>query len=164
MRFFVRKNRAVADELSRVLGHKSQILSQGEGEDGLVLVGTPEHLALRRDDQWQVWPWEQVKGGSWRSEEREFRWTTMAEEEFRAQLEDAGRLPELFRERVQASTVAEESFDVPGGTIQIVARRAPSGDGACKFYAVPRGLVSLEDDELRDFVVAQTDRMRAELP
>lgn len=164
MSLFARKDRAVAAQLSALLGRNSRVLAYGEGADQLLLAGTREHLALRTDDGWQAWPWEQVKGGSWRSEEQEFQWSTMEGDEFSAQLEEPGRLPELFRERVQASTIATESFDLPGGSVQIVARRAPGGQGECRFYAVPRGRISLDDPAVRDLVVAQTDRLRAELP
>lgn len=164
MRFFTRPDRTIASELAAALGYPVDVLAQGEGEDGVVLVGARSHLALRRDDAWQAWPWERIKGGSWRSEEREFRWSTMTGDEFEVRLREPHRLPELFRERVQASTVAEESFDVPGGTIQLIGRRAPGGDGDVTFYAVPRGRVSLDDEPIRQFVVQQTDRLRAELP
>lgn len=164
MSIFARKDRVVATELSSFLGRNCRVLAYGDGADQLILAGTREHLALRADGAWRAWPWEHVKGGSWRSEEQEFQWSTMDGEEFSAQLEQAGRLPELFRERVQASTVATETFDLPGGSVQIVARRAPQGQGECRFYAVPRGRVSLDDPAVRSLVVEQTDRMRSELP
>ncbi|HMR50737.1 MAG TPA: hypothetical protein PKE40_15910 [Arachnia sp.] len=164
MRLFTRADRTIASELAAVLGHPVDVLAHGEGDDGVVLAGARSHLALRRDGAWQAWPWERIKGGAWRSEEQEFRWSTLTGEDFEVRLTTVHRLPELFRERVQASTVAEESFDVPGGTIQLVGRRAPGGDGEVSFYAVPRGRVSLDDEPIRRFVVEQTDRLRAELP
>lgn len=167
MRFFTRPDRTVAAEMSAQLterlGHRVDVLAVGEGDGGLVLAGARSHLAVRRDGAWQAWPWESIKGGSWNAEDQEFRWSTMTGEEFQASLKQARRLPELFRERVQASTVVEESFDLPGGTVQIVGRRAPGTDGEVRFYAVPRGRVSLDDEPTRQFIVAHTDRLRTEL-
>lgn len=161
MRFFTRPDRSLSAELSASLGGRCDVLAHGEGE-ATVLAGTRDHLALRSDGVWRAWPWESVAKGSWRAEERAFNWSTMAGEEFDVVLEDAGRLPELFRERVQASTVVEETFDVPGGSVRLVGRRSPHGDGALKVYAVPRGFVSLDDDAVRELVVAQSDRLQAD--
>ena len=75
---------------------------------------------------------------------------------------DPGRLPELFQERVQASTVVQSVVDGTRGQVQIVGRRSLGEESALHWYAVPSGGADLEDPATRDAVVAETDRLAAE--
>lgn len=148
--------------LDAALGGRAEVLAQATGE-GVVLVGTREALALRRDGQWQVWPWEDVSGGGWKSETGTFRWKSIEGEKFSAQLAEPNQLPGLFRERVEASTVVQCLIDSPvRGEVQIICRRALGPDPRLRWYAVPSGGADLADPATAAAVVAETDRLKEE--
>jgi hypothetical protein len=153
---------AVDPELTELLGTTPRILAQGTGADGLVLAGTAEHLALHEEGGWRVFGWHEVERGSWRSETSTFRWWSMDGEKFAVELEDEGRLPELFQERVQASTVATFHYDLERGELRIVARRPLDGSNRMRFFAVASGGASLADEATRAFAVQETDRIKQE--
>lgn len=78
------------------------------------------------------------------------------------ELTDANRLPELFRERVEASTVVQGYVDVAGGQVQIIGRRSLSAELTVHWYAVPGRGVDMSDPAIREAVVEETDRLKAE--
>ncbi|NLE96854.1 MAG: hypothetical protein GX596_02550 [Propionibacterium sp.] len=150
--------------LAEALGHKPTVLAEGIGPDGEALVGTKSSLALRRDGAWRVFGWVDVERGSWNGETQTFRWWTTHEgEKFEVTLEDEGRLPELFLERVQASTVATFHYDLDsGGELRIVVRRALDGSDEMHFFALTSGGATLADPGTREYAIAETDRIKAE--
>lgn len=161
MELFNRLDPVILEGLNEALGHRADVLAHGMGE-GVVLVGTRAHLARRVGDTWRVWGWEEVGSGSWIGEADMFRWRTVEGERFEAQLTDPGRLPELFQERVQASTVVQSVVDGTRGQVQIVGRRSLGESPKLHWYAVPSGGADLEDPATRAAVVAETDRLATE--
>ena len=147
--------------LTEVLGARADVLAAGSG-DRVSLVGTREHLALRRGDQWRVWRWEEVGSGSWNGEAKVFRWRTVTGERFEAALDEVGRLPDLFRERVQASTLVTSVVNAQRGQVQIVGRRGLGSDPTIHWYAVPSGGADLNDPATKQLVVEETDRLAGE--
>ena len=139
------------------------VLAAADGPGGSGLAGTKSRVAVADSGEWRVFGWHEIERGSWRAESGIFRFTMLGGERFEVQLETAGRLPDLFRERVQASTVATYYYDVePEGEVRIVLRRPLGGSDALRFYAVPSGGASLEDPGTAAFIVAETDRIKAE--
>ena len=161
MELFNRLDPVIHEGLNRALGHRADVLAHGAGE-GVVLVGTRSALARLIGDTWRVWGWEEIGSGSWVGEANTFRWRTVEGERFEARLSDPGRLPELFQERVQASTVVQSIVDGSRGQVQIVGRRSLGEDSRLHWYAVPSGGADLEDPATRAAVVAETDRLAAE--
>ena len=149
-------------ELAKALGHKPRVLAEAEGPDGVALIGTRTHIAVRRDGQWQTFGWHEVERGSWNGETRTFRWTSMDGEKHHATLDDEGRMPELFKERVDASTLATQHYDLRVGDVRIVLRRALDDTAETKFYAVASRGAKLTDPDTRALVIEETDRIRAE--
>ncbi len=148
--------------LAEAVGHAVKPLAFGTGEGSTVLVGTREELALCVDGTWTSWPWETIAGGSWKGESRTFHWRTVEADEHEVVLEDANRLPQLFRERIEASTVVQSVIATDPGHVQVVGRRGLGSDETVRFYAVPSGGADLLDDATRAAIVAETDRLRAE--
>ena len=148
--------------LEEALGRRPDVLAAGTGDNGLTLVGTRELLALRRGGEWRVWRWEEIGGGSWRGESKTFRWRTIDGSKHEVVLTETGRLPDLFQERVQASTVVTTVVDGRRGQVQIVGRRGLGSDPTIHWYAVPSGGADLNDPATRDVVVAETDRLKAD--
>lgn len=151
----------VMRELSEHLSTKPDVMTVGTGS-GLLVVATPTTLAMRREGQWLKWGWEQVASGMWREETSSFKWTTTDGGVHEAQLEEVGRLPEVFRERVQASTLLTESHDLNRGRIQIIARRSLDGSNKTSWYAVAGGGARLSDPDTAALVVERTDALKAE--
>ena len=161
MELFNRLDPELIEELDTVLGHRADVLAHGIGE-GVVLVGTRTALARRMGDTWRVWGWEEIGSGSWSGEGSTFRWRTVEGERFEARLDEPGRLPELFQERVQASTVVQSTVEAPRGQVQIVGRRSLGHHPTMHWYAVPSGGADLADPRTRELVVAETDRLKTE--
>ena len=160
MALFKRPDRSILDGLREALGGNPTVLAHGTG-DGVVLLGTKEHLARRVGEAWQVWPWEQVASGSWNGEASSFRWKTIDGEKFEALLKEPGQLPMLFRERVQASTLVTTVIEATRGQVQVIGRRGLGDDGTVHWYAVPSGGADLNEPATRAAVVAETDRLQA---
>lgn len=161
MSWFKRTPAATFDGLDEALGRPAQPLAHGTGAEA-VLVGTRESLALRSDGTWTVWPWQQVAGGSWNGEAKTFTIRTVEGDKFVVALEEVGLLPQLFRERIEASTVVQSVIDTPRGRVQVVGRRGLGDDHELRFFAVPSAGADLLDEATRQLVVAETDRLRAE--
>lgn len=159
MALFKRTDPTLFAGLEEALGRRPEVLAHGTGDDA-VLAGTREALALRRAGEWSVWPWERVGGGSWKAETGLFRWKDIEGNKFEASLMEEGRLPALFRERIEASTVVQVVLDAPTrGEVQIVARRGLGKEASLEWYAVPSGGADLDDPATRAAVVAETDRL-----
>lgn len=154
-------DRIVVDELAAQLGRKVDVLAHGSGDEETV-VATRELLALRRLGEWRTWGWEEIATGSWRAEAQRFRWTTTSGDKWEVTLDSVGRLPELFRERVQASTVVSESHELERGRVEITGRRKLDGTDQLKWYATAAGGASLADPATAAFVVERTDALSAE--
>lgn len=151
----------IISELGERLGTKPDIMTVGSGK-GLILVATPVRLAVRRDEQWSLWGWEQIASGMWREETSSFKWTTTDGGVHEADLDEVGQLPEVFRERVQASTLLTESHDLQRGRIQIIARRSLDGRNKTSWYAVAGGGARLSDPQTAALVVRRTDALKDE--
>lgn len=159
--FGKRQDKTLEHELEAHLSRRVDVLTQGTGPEASLLA-TREFLALREQGQWRTFGWEQIATGAWQEEASRFIWTTTSGEDFTIHLDDAGRLPELFRERVQSSMVASISHDLPKGRVQIIGRRSLDGNDELTWYAVAGGGADLGDDAVAALVVSETDRMKAE--
>jgi hypothetical protein len=73
-------------------------------------------------------------------------------------------MPSVFRERVQASIVVNEQLTVPDnrGQVLIACRRNLGADEPLRWLVEPIGRTDLNDPPVRDFVIQQTERLRAE--
>ena len=159
--FGKRPDKSLVQELQSHLGRRIDVIAQGSGPQASLLAAK-DLLALRDVGEWKIFGWEQIANGAWRDEESTFAWTTTTGENFTVHLDDAGRLPELFKERVQNSMVVTLSHDLPRGRVQIIGRRTLDGSDHITWYAVAGGGADLNDPALADFVVAETDRLKAE--
>lgn len=159
--FGKRPDKALERELQTHLSRRVDVLTQGTGPEASLLA-TKELLALRELGEWRIFGWEHIANGAWRAEDSRFVWTTTSGEDFNIHLDDAGRLPELFRERVQSSMVATISHDLPKGRVQIIGRRSLDGNDDLTWYAVAGGGADLGDEAVAALVVSETDRLKAE--
>jgi hypothetical protein len=147
-------------ELEALTGATDRPLGWAEGPGGVV-VANAGMLVARLDGQWRSWGWEQVLRGGWREEDSALFWEVDDGENYECLLDSPGELLSIFRERVLASTVMTSSHDLPNGAVQIIARRNLR-DGNVTWLASASGGASLKDPGTAAFVVAETDRLRAE--
>ncbi|MGV8846869.1 hypothetical protein [Tessaracoccus sp.] len=159
--FGIRPDKTLIRDLQTHIGRGVNVLAHGFGPD-VVLVGTKELLALRTLGQWRIHGWEQIAQGAWDSDLSTFSWRTTSGDGISVHLEDVGRLPELFKERVQASTVVTISHDLTHGRVQIIGRRSLEGNDQLTWYAIAGGGADLEDEAVAAFVVSETDRLKVE--
>lgn len=149
-------------QLKSALGRHAKIIATGLGPDGPLIVGTKDRLAAKCDGKWVVMGWHEVERGAWRGRTQRFQWSDFNGRPYEVELADPGQMPMLFQERVQASTVMTLLYDLDRGEVRIVVRRALDGSDAMSFYAVPSSGASLDDPQTAEFVVRETDRLRAE--
>ncbi|MFV0429743.1 MAG: hypothetical protein ACK5KO_10005 [Arachnia sp.] len=156
------QERQVGRELATETGTRLDVLAMAVGESD-TLVATTTKLALKRDDSWRLWGWEHVLSGAWRGDTSTFVWRTVGGQDHTAKVEVARRLPEVFRERVVASTVTSATIDVSGGMVEIIGRRGLGGDTGITWYAVPSRGVNLDDPAVVTAVRECTDQLACEL-
>lgn len=159
-------HRPPADVLGRLhahLGRRPRVLAWARAAMGVV-VAVWDRLCVPDADGWRDVPWHDILGGGWDREAGELRWSRLSSGERDAvALVDARDLPEVFRERVEATFLVRQAVHPqPGRTVMITARRA-LGDsgGSIVWTAHPIGGVRLEGETLA-FVEERLAELRAE--
>ena len=145
------------DSLTGRGGAPTRILAWARSPDGYV-VGSLAVLSLRsgqpvvpaetatdrevEPEGWRHVGWHEIEHGGWNAESRSLSWTLYGGRRGRVELAEAGRLPELFRERVAASIAVERFVPIRGERgVTVTARRDLGGDGALTWHSsLTRGL------------------------
>ncbi len=147
--------------LTEVVGRRVRVLAWAQGVDGPV-VGLAHALALPTADGWRFVGWHDIDTGGWNAETRRLRWRLVGGDSDEVMLDQPGSLPDLFRERVQASIVVHERFELPRGRAAlIVARRRMDDDRAPLLWSMTR-LGGSFDVGLTDQAEAELARLRTE--
>ena len=94
-------------------GRQTRILAWAEAVNG-VCIGSASLLSYASEAGWRHVGWHQIERGGWNAETRKLSWTTYDGGQDSVELVKAGRLPELFRERVSASIVVERFVPIAG--------------------------------------------------
>lgn len=74
----------------------------------------PDHLAQHERGAWHFDAWHLIEQGGWNDQNRELRWEMLGGRRGSAVMDDPGRVPEVFRERVEASIVVQKHVPVEG--------------------------------------------------
>lgn len=147
--------------LTQAVGRRVRVLAWAQGVDGLV-VGLAHALAIPTTDGWRFVGWHEIDTGGWSAETRRLRWRLVGGASDEVVLEQPGSLPELFRDRVEASIVVHERFELPRGRAAlIVARRRLDDDRAPLIWLMTR-LGGSFDEALSSLAEAELGRLRAE--
>lgn len=131
----------------RALGeHAPTVLAWGTTDDGYA-VALVDRLVWSGNDEWMQVAWDEIEWGGWNGSDNQFRWVTVAGGEQELSLSDPGRLPAIFRERVEATIVLRREY-TPEGTsrsVMIAARRGlgPNSAIAWRWTATGAGLTAL---------------------
>ena len=100
--------------LTEVRGRPARILAWAPVvDDGLVLL-SPAVVSVLRDDDWRHVGWHEIERGGWNAETEQLRWQTYAGARGAVALPDPARVPEVFKERVDASIVFERFVPLGG--------------------------------------------------
>lgn len=96
------------------------------GRDGeRCAVGFASHLAYDDGDGWRTVPWHRVMRGGWDKETQRLTWVDYDGGQGSLPLDEPGALPELFKERVEASILVRRQVPVEGTKhgVVVVGRR-----------------------------------------
>ena len=143
------------------VGTRPRVLAWAAAAGGAV-VALPDRLAVLNESEWSSTGWQDILRGGWDADASALHWTG-PDGERTLPLADPGRLPEVFRERVEATILVQRSVDLARGRFIIVsARRDPSGKAPVTWAFHPGPGVRLEDPETSARAAAELERLRLE--
>jgi hypothetical protein len=118
----------------------SRLLAAARGESGWCFLLT-ECLAYEQRGEWRFVRWHEIEQGSWNDQNHELRWEEVGGRRGSVLLEQPGRVPEVFKERVQASIVLHRQVPIEGTTEGgvVSARRDLSDRHAPLQWRIRRG-------------------------
>lgn len=164
MGLFDRAGLPVADyrTLTAALGERVRVLAWAAAGGGPV-VGLAGALAIRGPEAWRFIGWHEIVSGGWDAETGLLQWRESDGVRDAIELADPGALPDLFRERVEASIVVQRRLELPRGrAAMIVARRQLGGAaGAPLEWNVTRHGGGFDTEEALQ-AEAELARLRAE--
>lgn len=141
--------------LGEAIGGRVRVLAWARGADGVV-VGLPDRLAIQTGDGWRFVGWHDIDKGGWDAKDSRLRWALVGGGDDEVVLTEPGSLPDLFRERVGASIVVQQRFELSRGrAAMIVARRRLDDDRHPLIWSLSR--------QGGPFDIAQADQAEAEL-
>lgn len=158
-------SRLPADALASLTAHvgaRPHVLAWATTGDGVV-VALPDRLSVAGDDGWGDTPWHDVLSGGWDPERSTMRWTRVSDgTRVELPLVRAGRFPDVFRERVEASIVFQQNVSPRPGRVLTITARRDLGDNTVRWMVHPGRGVHMDDPETRAFAEAELRRLRAE--
>ena len=105
-------------------------------------IGSPAVLSAGGVEAWQHVGWHRIERGGWNDELHQLSWVQLDGRRGSVQLDEPGRLPELFRERIEATIVVRQFVPLAGERgVTVSARRPPGGGGPLIWHtSLTRGL------------------------
>ena len=148
--------------MREVPGRTPRILAWA-GEDGQLAIGSPTVLSTGGVEGWQHVGWHEIERGGCHDELRRLSWVRLDGRRGEVQLTEPGRLPELFRERVEATIVVRQFVPLAGERgVTVSARRDLGAGGGIDWHtSLTRGL-SAQDAEVQQAVDDALAATRAE--
>ena len=142
-------------------GRPARILAWARGPDGYV-IGSPAALSWG-EAEWSHVGWHEIERGGWNSETTKLSWTLYGGRRGSVGLDEPGRLPELFRERIAATIAVERFVPVSGDRgVIVTARRDLGADGGISWHStLTRGL-TWQTDGVRAVADDAVARLRTE--
>ena len=132
--------------LAAAPGRPARILAWAAGPGGesadRFCIGSPTVLSCGGATGWQHVGWHLIEHGGWNAELDQLSWVQLDGRRGAVQLREPGRLPELFRERVEASIVVRQFVPLQGERgVTISARRNLEAGGGLDWHtSLTRGL------------------------
>jgi len=134
------------ESLRTAPGRPPRILAWAGGDgpaaSATYCLGSPAVLSWGGVDGWQHVGWHLVERGGWNAELRELSWVQLDGRRGAVRLAEPGRLPELFRERVEATIVVRQFVPLSGERgVTVSARRNLAAGGEITWHtSLTRGL------------------------
>ena len=153
--------------LQAVPGRPARILAWAAGSDepggGTFCIGSPAVLSTGGVSGWQHVGWHLIERGGWNAELRQLSWVQVDGRRGAVHLDRPGRLPELFRERVEATIVVRQFVPLAGERgVTVSARRDLAPGGGLDWHtSLTRGL-SLQSEAVQAAVEDALAAIRAE--
>jgi hypothetical protein len=116
--------------MREVPGRTPRILAwAGEGDQ--LAIGSPSVLSTGGGAAgWRHVGWHEIERGGWNDELRRLSWVQLDGRRGAVELAEPGRLPELFRERVEATIVVKQFVPLAGERGVTISARRPLGSSA----------------------------------
>lgn len=138
---------AWSSSLAEQPGRQRRILAWASTPDGFA-VASPSVLSYATSsevpgDRWVHLGWHEIERGGWDADSARLGWVRYGGDRGAVELVEPGRLPEVFRERVAATIVLEDSVAILGDRqVRIVGRRdLAEGDQPIRWHStLGRGL------------------------
>jgi hypothetical protein len=92
------------------------------GGDEVYAVALIGQFAVGRATTWAVTGWHDIVRGGWNPDPGRLRWESAGRTEF-VDLIEPGRLPAVFRERVDAAVIIKETIGPEGGALIVSGHR-----------------------------------------
>jgi hypothetical protein len=126
------------------------------------VLGSPAALSWG-EQEWRHVGWHEIERGGWNAETAKLSWAQYGGRRGSVGLDEPGRLPELFRERVAASIAVERFVSVQGDRgVIVTARRDLGRDGEISWHtSLTRGL-TWQTDGVRAVADEALTRLRTE--
>ena len=131
-------------------------------------IASPTALSYGDEEDWKHVGWHEIERGSWNAELHRLSWVLHAapgapSPRGSLELDEPGRLPELFRERILATIAVEKFVPLVGERgVTISARRDLGGSGTVAWHStLTRGL-SWQTDGVRAAVDQAMEQVRTE--
>lgn len=126
-------------------GRPARVLAWAASEqDGMptFCIGAPATLSSGSEAGWRHVGWHEIEHGGWNDELRQLSWVQLDGRRGTVPLAEPGRLPELFRERVEATIVVKRFLPLSGERGAVIsARRDLGGEGRISWHtSLTRGL------------------------
>ena len=153
---------ATRNALASFLGHRPRVLAWAVTEDG-ELFALLDRLVIRDADGFSEVPWHDILSGGFG--ESAMHWTRMSTgDKVHIALVEPNSFPEVFKERVEATFLFQQSvYPKPGQIVVISARRnLLDTTKPVLWTAHPGRGVKMDDPETREFVETELARLRAE--
>lgn len=124
----------------------------------------PDCLAEQKAGEWRLVPWHEIEQGSWNDQNRELRWEQLGGRRGSVLLDEPGRVPEVFKERVQASIVVHKQIPIDGtreGGV-VSARRDLADRDAPLQWRIKRGRGTEDTPETQEVLEAALAMLKAD--
>ena len=144
-------------------GRQTRILAWARTPSG-VCIGSPSMLSYGSEPAWRHVGWHQIEHGGWNAETHKLSWSLYDGGRDFIDLVEPGRMPELFRERVSASIVAERFVPIAGERgVTVSGRRdlAQTSPAISWHQTLGRGL-SWNSDQVRTAADVALAELQAE--
>lgn len=154
--------RTALDPGVREMVGKGRVLASGRSDAGQV-VGLVDRMVYADGGGTRELRWQDVDRGHWDDELKVLRWTDVQGNDVTLTLIEAGRIPDLFNERVDASIACVRKVTLGTGSAVISARRDLADATAPLIWRVAAGEGLTQQEADGDPLVAlELERLRAE--